>query len=86
MRHVNRTLPFLILVPLVCLSILNPTAPSRAAVGHPITHRQADGKKYVCPACGLTCDKLEFDHPGTCPICPLATSDNGFAGEVDYEE
>jgi len=26
---------------------------------------------YVCPPCGLNCDKLEFDKPGTCPNCGM---------------
>lgn len=31
-------------------------------------------KGYQCPACTLACDTLEFDAPGTCPVCemPLA--------------
>lgn len=31
-------------------------------------------KGYQCPACTLACDTLEFDEPGTCPVCemPLA--------------
>lgn len=28
-------------------------------------------KIYVCPPCGLNCDKLEFDKPGTCPVCGM---------------
>ena len=26
---------------------------------------------YVCPPCGLVCDKLSFDKPGTCPVCGM---------------
>ena len=26
---------------------------------------------YVCPPCGLDCDKLTFDKPGTCPVCGM---------------
>src|ERR1044071_9390029 len=26
---------------------------------------------YVCPPCGLECDKLTFDKPGTCPVCGM---------------
>ena len=29
----------------------------------------ANAKLYVCPPCGLPCDKLTFDHPGNCPQC-----------------
>jgi putative intracellular protease/amidase len=30
------------------------------------------GKVYVCPPCGLDCDKLTFDKPGFCPQCGMA--------------
>ena len=26
---------------------------------------------YVCPPCGLDCDRLTFDKPGTCPVCGM---------------
>src|SRR6266404_7901750 len=26
---------------------------------------------YVCPPCGLDCDKLTFDKPGACPVCGM---------------
>src|SRR5215472_16061223 len=26
---------------------------------------------YVCPPCGLECDKLTFGKPGTCPVCGM---------------
>ncbi|HZE07998.1 MAG TPA: DJ-1/PfpI family protein [Gemmatimonadaceae bacterium] len=26
---------------------------------------------YVCPPCGLPCDKLTFDKPGSCPQCGM---------------
>lgn len=28
-------------------------------------------KTYVCPPCGLECDKLIFDKPGACPACGM---------------
>ena len=28
-------------------------------------------KVYVCPPCGLPCDKLTFDKPGSCPQCGM---------------
>src|SRR5689334_415002 len=31
----------------------------------------AGAKVYVCPPCGLACDKLEFDKPGACPTCGM---------------
>ncbi len=27
---------------------------------------------YVCPPCGLACDKLAFSRPGACPACGMA--------------
>src|SRR5262249_40587779 len=27
--------------------------------------------RYVCPPCGLPCDKLPFDAPGSCPNCSM---------------
>ena len=36
----------------------------------------SDGaKRYVCVPCGLPCDNLVFDHPGTCPKCGMALVD-----------
>jgi hypothetical protein len=26
---------------------------------------------YICPPCGMPCDKLIFDKPGSCPQCGL---------------
>src|SRR5262249_62166674 len=34
------------------------------------TRDQAEAS-YVCPPCGLNCDKLTFDKPGTCPACGM---------------
>ena len=31
----------------------------------------ASAKVYVCPPCGLPCDKLTFDKPGNCPQCGM---------------
>ena len=36
------------------------------------TVQQAVGKLYVCPPCGLDCDKLTFDKPGVCPHCGMS--------------
>ncbi len=36
------------------------------------THSQSPEKKtYVCPPCGLDCDKLTFDKAGDCPQCGM---------------
>jgi CubicO group peptidase (beta-lactamase class C family) len=39
----------------------------KAAEGGP----RAAGKVYVCPPCGLACDKQTFDKPGVCPHCGM---------------
>src|SRR6266700_6601280 len=31
----------------------------------------AAAKTYICPPCGLPCDKLTFDQPGNCPQCGM---------------
>jgi len=31
----------------------------------------AAAKTYICPPCGLPCDKLTFDKPGNCPNCGM---------------
>lgn len=35
---------------------------------------------YVCPPCGLPCDKLTFDKPGSCPQCGMTLIPAGGAG------
>src|SRR5207244_10849703 len=35
------------------------------------TAKSAGTKTYVCPPCGLPCDKLTFDKPGSCPQCGM---------------
>jgi len=37
------------------------------------------GPIYVCPPCGLDCDKLEFNAPGTCPVCGMKLVEKGAA-------
>lgn len=37
---------------------------------------------YVCPACGLECDKLTFDKPGDCPNCGMKLIEHGGRGEI----
>jgi len=35
-------------------------------------HPQSEVKKsYICPPCGLSCDRLTFDKPGSCPNCGM---------------
>src|SRR5262245_3868542 len=36
-----------------------------------LTPRDQAEESYVCPPCGLNCDKLTFDKPGTCPACGM---------------
>lgn len=33
---------------------------------------QVPTEKFVCSPCGLDCDKLVFEKPGTCPHCKMA--------------
>ena len=33
--------------------------------------RSSAPKTYVCPPCGLPCDKLTYDKPGDCPSCGM---------------
>src|SRR5262249_25998941 len=33
--------------------------------------QDAAKKVYICPPCGLDCDKLTFDKPGDCPQCGM---------------
>jgi len=50
-----------------CLSTLRfsaTTLDTHAAPG-------AAAKVYICPPCGLPCDKLTFDKPGNCPTCGM---------------
>src|SRR5689334_16007169 len=35
---------------------------------------------YVCAPCGLPCDKLKFDKPGSCPQCGMTLIPEGGAG------
>ena len=35
------------------------------------TDTEVGAKVYVCPPCGLPCDKLKFDQPGNCPQCGM---------------
>jgi len=37
-------------------------------------------QKYVCPPCGLPCDKLTFDNPGSCPQCGMTLIPAGGVG------
>jgi putative intracellular protease/amidase len=57
------TIPTRAIGPFLSASIVDGTATSANAA--------ADAKAYVCPPCGLPCDKLIFDKPGTCPNCGM---------------
>jgi putative intracellular protease/amidase len=41
---------------------------------------EAQGKHYVCPACGSSCDDVVHDHPGTCPVCGMTLVEEGAMG------
>lgn len=56
--------------------------------------RERAQRTYVCPPCGLNCDKLEFDRPGTCPGCGMTlvekasteSGENGSAQQLTVEK
>ena len=51
--------------------LLNGLTPSPTRIG---------SQKYVCPPCGLPCDKLTFDNPGSCPQCGMTLIPAGGVG------
>lgn len=67
-----RIFPLLILPALVAACL---AAASREASGDPITPAKDLAKSvkkvYVCPPCGLDCDKETYDKPGVCPHCGM---------------
>jgi putative intracellular protease/amidase len=46
---------------------LSPSKAAAQAMAAPASKAQA----YRCPPCGLPCDQLVFDKPGTCPNCGM---------------
>ena len=48
-----------------------PMFPHSAAAFATIPVQGGAGKVYICPPCGLPCDKLTFDKPGACPNCGM---------------
>ena len=65
---------------LVPFTILAPTTLAPARVRKPLARSTADSVTYVCPPCGLPCDKLTFDKPGLCPQCGMTLIPAGGAG------
>jgi putative intracellular protease/amidase len=53
---------------LFCLPLALGLAPGAAAGAETAKH-------YVCPPCGLPCDKLVYEKPGACPTCGMALVD-----------
>jgi putative intracellular protease/amidase len=49
-----------------CLSI-----GSTMAIGSDHPWKTVIAATYVCPPCGLPCDKIVFDKPGSCPTCGM---------------
>jgi len=60
---------------LVCLAIVGAGTPATK------TTPASAAKHYVCSPCGMDCDKLVFDHPGTCPKCGQPLVEQGAAAE-----
>ena len=50
-----------------CVITLGANAPVLAA----LASQNGEAKVYVCPPCGLDCDKLTFNKPGNCPQCGM---------------
>jgi putative intracellular protease/amidase len=50
---------------LQCAASPAPVAPVAAVAS------ASPAKRYVCPACGSTCDTAVYDHPGACPMCGM---------------
>ena len=42
--------------------------------------RPSSAETYRCPPCGLPCDQLVFDNPGTCPNCGMTLVPNSGQG------
>src|SRR5262249_44088941 len=57
----------------VCIALVAApgAAPSAAATKH-----------WVCPPCGLPCDDVVYDAPGTCPKCGMALVDQEQAAKL----
>jgi hypothetical protein len=56
------------LASMVAVGAFTPKGPRASTDGALLTGKNI----YVCPPCGLDCDKLEFDKPGACPVCAMA--------------
>lgn len=50
---------------------LHSFAPRAHAEGVAQGAQAAAARVYICPPCGLPCDKLTFDKPGNCPQCGM---------------
>jgi CubicO group peptidase (beta-lactamase class C family) len=68
MKHVGRKLDRRSFAILAASAV---AAYKLSAWDKPITARDQAKGTYVCPPCGLNCDKLTFDKPGTCPVCGM---------------
>ena len=61
-----------------CIATLRPSQLS--AEPHATPPPAADS--FICPPCGLECDKLRFDKPGNCPQCGMTLIPADGAGIV----
>jgi len=53
---------------LLCLALALGAVPGTAPGAQSAKH-------YVCPPCGLPCDKVVYDKPGVCPTCGMTLVD-----------
>jgi transcriptional regulator GlxA family with amidase domain len=52
-------------------SCMDASLRSSAVNAAPSHNPAATPRAYVCPPCGLPCDKLTFEKPGNCPACGM---------------
>lgn len=78
MKNFIRVVPRLVL----CLCLLA-GASSPGATSEVLA--QAKTRHYVCDPCGLPCDSIVYDNPGTCPKCGMALVDQDEANRAVEE-
>lgn len=67
---------------LVPYALLQPTTLAPRGLLSAPTHSptMTGSQTWICPPCGLPCDKLTFDKPGSCPQCGMTLIPAGGVG------
>jgi putative intracellular protease/amidase len=65
----SATLGMAAAIPVKALGQFFPAACRHLTAAH--AGATAGAKVYICPPCGLPCDKLTYDKPGSCPSCGM---------------